>query len=382
MILEVQKFLHNNGLDKLQSDYSIIARRHSEYNNLICLKYNMIDSPMAKTISQECRGLILDEDNDWSIVSYPFNKFFNSAEGLADSIDWNTAKVVEKCDGSLMTLYHYDNKWHVQSSGTADAVGPLNTDIPWREDGKLVTLSPNSFASYFWKIATLTKMDINPLMKSIPTDMCFMFEVMGPLNRIIVRHDISKIVLIGARNIKTGKELTVEDAVKLLPGNVPIVKTYSLKTMEDINTSLPNINPLDQEGYVVLDAEFNRVKVKAPAYVAMHHAKGNEVTFKKLLAIAVAGENDEWVAYFDEHKEDMAIVRNGLSDLIFEVESDYKEIISEVGGEATAKEFAMLAKNTRCPSALFAFRSGKIDSIKSYIRNIRLDSLISLIDFD
>jgi hypothetical protein len=32
------------------------------------------------------------------------------------------------------------------------------------------------------------------------------------------------------------------------------------------------------EGYVIVDANFNRVKVKKPAYVAVHHLKGKSTS--------------------------------------------------------------------------------------------------------
>jgi cobalamin biosynthesis Mg chelatase CobN len=32
---------------------------------------------------------------------------------VSDSIDWHTAQVLEKLDGSLMTLYRYKNTWQV-----------------------------------------------------------------------------------------------------------------------------------------------------------------------------------------------------------------------------------------------------------------------------
>ena len=38
-------------------------------------------------------------------------------------INWKTARVYEKIDGSLMTLYFYDNKWIISSSGKPDADG-------------------------------------------------------------------------------------------------------------------------------------------------------------------------------------------------------------------------------------------------------------------
>jgi hypothetical protein len=56
--------------------------------------------------------LILELDT-WKVMSLAFKKFFNSEEGNAHKIDWNTAKVLEKLDGSLIQVYYdgFVDKW-------------------------------------------------------------------------------------------------------------------------------------------------------------------------------------------------------------------------------------------------------------------------------
>lgn len=58
-------------------------------------------------MQRECRGLVLDEAKDWAVVAMPYTRFFNYGERWASSIDWATAKVFEKMDGSLMTMVRY-----------------------------------------------------------------------------------------------------------------------------------------------------------------------------------------------------------------------------------------------------------------------------------
>jgi hypothetical protein len=54
---------------------------------------------------------VLDEKNDWQIVVFPYEKFFNFNETFAAKLDWDESTVVtEKSDGSLMTLYYYDGR--------------------------------------------------------------------------------------------------------------------------------------------------------------------------------------------------------------------------------------------------------------------------------
>lgn len=64
---------------------------------------------MDVEICQECRGLILDEDDNWKAICYPYKKFFNYNEPLGKAIkmNWTDVNVYEKIDGSLATLYLY-----------------------------------------------------------------------------------------------------------------------------------------------------------------------------------------------------------------------------------------------------------------------------------
>jgi tRNA splicing ligase len=98
--LELQKYLRGSSdvearLAELEATTGIFHRRHKYYTNLVLLKYNMISSPMGEAIVQEARGLVLDQENNWEIVSRAFDKFFNSSEGHAAEIDWSTAQVQE-----------------------------------------------------------------------------------------------------------------------------------------------------------------------------------------------------------------------------------------------------------------------------------------------
>lgn len=73
-------------------------------------------------MQRECRGLVLDEAKDWAVVAMPYTRFFNYGERWASCIDWATAKVFEKMDGSLMTMVccgHYCNMACLQATLTS-----------------------------------------------------------------------------------------------------------------------------------------------------------------------------------------------------------------------------------------------------------------------
>lgn len=132
-----------------------------------------------------------------------------------------------------------------------------------------------------------------------------------------------------------------------------------------------------QEGYVCFDG-LHRLKVKSPRYVAIHHVKGNEVSLRKLLAVAVLGESDEWVAYFPEYQVVLGELRAGLNRLVAELERAHESIMERFGGNPTDKEYALEAKQTVLPAALFSLRRRKIP-IRAFIRGMRLEHLENLL---
>ena len=70
-------FLKREGLDAVTKKLSVATCRHKKHPQLILFKYDQINSPFSSKVVQNCRGIVLDEADDWRIVSYPYDKFFN-----------------------------------------------------------------------------------------------------------------------------------------------------------------------------------------------------------------------------------------------------------------------------------------------------------------
>lgn len=375
MSLHIQNFLRLHGADhqkafaNLKNEFGIDAKVSVRHPSLVLFKYDQIESPMGKPIVQECRGIILDSADDWNVVAYPFNKFFNYGEGHAASIDWKTARVQEKIDGSLMTLYWYGNEWNVASSGNPDAAGEVNG-------------YPFTFRELFWK--TWGEM-------ALTLDTCeefytYMFELTSPYNRVVVPHIETKLTLIGVRSLLSYNDNGYhEDRVDLYDGFFPVVKEFPLTSFDGIMSSFDHIDGVHQEGYVVVDGNFNRVKVKHPQYVALHHMKdAMGGGMKSLVRIVQANEGSEFLTYFPEFTDDYNKVVADFHKLTDGLDLQYEIIFDDANGNSgkvNRKAFAMNATKTRIPGYMFARLDGKVSNVRDYLKDIPIDGLMRMLGY-
>jgi hypothetical protein len=357
--LLVQEFLRNGGtVAGLLEKYAIKSRRHLEFPNLVCFKYNQIDSPFAEPLVRECRGIILDESDGWRVVARTFDKFFNYGEGHAAPIDWPTARVQEKCDGSLMQLYWYRDAWRVASSGMPDASGHV---MSVQQDGT------ESFAALFW--ATFKALGF-----AFPErrEFTYALELMTPQNRVVVPHAQPALVLLAARSVETGEEVR--------PATVwsgpPVVREFSLASFDDCLASFERIDPLRQEGYVVVDGRWNRVKVKHPGYVAIAHMAGGGFTPRRVLDVVRSGETGEILANFPEWRPLFDDLGGRFSGLVAELDASLAALAHIPAGKEGQKAFALEANRTRYPSALFQVRAGKSASVREFLAKVQIDHLL------
>jgi hypothetical protein len=360
MVCLPQNYLRHGGkLEDLKGGRGINHRRHLVYPNLVQLKYDQINSNLADPVVRQCRGLILDENRDWHIVARPFDKFFNFGELHADTIDWSTATVQEKLDGSLMILYWYENTWRVATSGTPDAMGEVSG-------------YPMTFQSLFWDIWAKKRYSL-PLEHN--RHLTFMFELTSPYNRIVVKHETATLRLIGARDNVSGLEKPARNYVLW-----DQVRTYApsyARSFTELQKTFDSIDPVRQEGFVVVDKQFNRVKVKHPGYVALHHMRSN-LSPKRVLEVVRAGEIAEVLVHFPEWREAFELIKARYEGLLMELEQAYRNIQHIV----VRKNFAEKAKETLLPDAMFCMKDQKVSSFKEYLKKVHIDKLAQALEID
>lgn len=365
--LAIQEFLRNGGSPQdLKTQLGISYKYHSQHSNLVLFKYNQKESPSNHPIVVECRGIILDQDDHWNVVAHGFNRFFNYGEGFAAEVDWKNCKVQEKVDGSLCLVFFYKNEWHVATTGMPDASGST----------KCVGMS---FAKYFWNTFTSITSLKTPTSENAK-NFCFLFELTGPHNRIVVPYLTSGLTLLGGRDKRTWKEMQPNELAQFVPG-VPIVREFPLQSIEDILATFKELSPLDQEGYVIVDAHFNRIKCKHPGYVSIHHTQDNW-TDKTCVEVVRSGEVSEVTAT-------VLKMYPQYQTMLEEAKTRYEKLISTIESVYTAnqhcasqKEFALAVKHLPYSAVLFQLRAGKVANVREFLSEYRLDSLMQLLGYN
>jgi hypothetical protein len=357
-MLAIVDFIRKNGLAEAIKEFKIKVK---VYENKLHLKYDQIESNMSLKEVQECRGLILHKES-LEVMSMSFFKFFNHGEGNAVTIDWETARILDKVDGSMMQVYWdpYDKKWYAATTGTAEGEGEVNNK------------SGTTFNELFWQTIDKHGFDISKL----DIRFTYVFELTTPYNIVVKPHGESNVTLLTIRSNKTLEEFSYDNLV--IMGNllgVPLVKSYDLNANNfgDLIRTFEGM-PWSEEGYVVVDANFNRVKIKNPAYCAVHHLKGKTAEHN-ILTIVKSNEIDEFAATFPERKDELYKLKANYDLLIEKLKDVWDELTpvkptSPDGKKlfaATVFELCKKYKLDLFSGLFFSLESGKAASVNEYM---------------
>ncbi len=284
-------YTHEDWVERLSvAPYNLKIKEDGPY---IIFNYDQLNSDFNLSIVQEARGIIFRKGEWANPVCWAFNKFGNYGEGWVKDINWDTAFVSEKVDGSLMKVW-WDGSWKISTNGIIDA---FKAEIG---DARM-----SDFGNYFLEALGKYYNSFGAFIGTLDSDITYMFELVGPYNRVVVPYEEPELYFLGARNKYTGEEYNCSSlmAGALSMGRFKLPHQYPLKSLDDCLRITENFG-WDQEGFVACDANFNRVKIKSPAYVMAHFARNNNViTRKHLLNVILTNEVEEFLCYASDYKE-------------------------------------------------------------------------------
>jgi len=268
---------------------------------------------------------------------------------------------------SLIQLYWdwHQEKWICGTSGMAEAEGEVND-------------KPNtSFSDLFWgTIKTYLRFDTKKLSK----DCTYVFELMTPYNIVVCPHGESKVALLAIRNVRNNLKELDHVKVRLIAEGLglpsPIVYNLGAENIGHLIKTFEGM-PYTEEGYVVCDANFNRVKLKNPAYLAAHHLK-SKTSAHHIMMIVKTNEIDEYGATFPERIEEMNELKHKYDGLILQLELawDILKLAKPKNiTKAEQKKFAMTLFDMikvhphlkEFSGMFFALKDRKADNVKDYM---------------
>jgi len=292
-----------NAITVLKEKYSMLVK---EKDDRILFKYHQIDTPKCH-LTNQCRGVIISADRPHKYVCRGFYRFFNYGEAYVAPVDWGTAKVQEKVDGSLIRIYHHNDSLCIATSGNIDAFdSPLQTPC----------LDKNLY-SY----GDLVQQILPYTMYEVDKNTTYLFELTSPYNRVVVPHKEIKLTFLASIQNDTGEESFVNNT------ELPSVRSFIFSARNVIE--MAEHLPFTEEGYVVVDDKFNRIKVKSPAYLAVHRLKGESYpTVRRVVELIESGETEEFLSYFSEYKDMFSTVRDAIETYCIALDNAYDFVMS------------------------------------------------------
>ena len=367
-MLEIVKFIHEHeDWENLLSNapYNL---KISWDDGFVLFKYNQINSDFNEKICREARGLILDSTDNFKVVRFAFEKFFNLEESFAAHIDWDTAVASEKIDGSIMSVWFGRGKWHLSTNSTIDAFkAGLNSIGPYKNFGEL-----------FESVLPLST------FKNYNKHRCWTFELVSPYNKVVINYPETKVYLLSVRDMDSLDELC-PDAVEMLAdaNGLAVPEHYNFNNKEDYSNLVKEMDDT-HEGIVVRDDNGKRVKIKTLTYFDLHKKKNNGVmTLERVLDLIMKNDQAEFLSYFPEMTPYFDEVAKKYSDAI----KNILEIDVEVTHWKTSrglypnrrKHFAEWVKDKPDKNLYFLaydeklLEKAKDSSAKDFIRLVRME---------
>lgn len=233
---------------KLVADGYLTERSHPEYSQLRIFNYTdkcTFDKHWNE-LTLSARGLVFDIDAK-RLIALPFPKIFNFGELGITELAWlpDVDSVVEKMDGSLGIIFHYDGLWHCATRG--------------------------SFESDQAKWATEKLRGAIAAGLVLEKNYTYLVEIIYEANRVVLHYSKDQLALLGCFDLTTYTEIGVNN---IWPTFEPFT-LFSLPQKYPLHPDVPAwVNTLkDKEVVVVRFVDGSRVKFKTEEYCVLHRIK-------------------------------------------------------------------------------------------------------------
>lgn len=261
-----------------------------------------------------------------------------------------------------MKMWYYQGKWHLSTNGVINAFNAkLDSDLFGKD---------KTFGCLF---VSAQNYDLDMLNQLNP-NYTYMFELVSPYNKIVVNYPATCIYHIGTRDNTTLKEINTDIGIKK-------PKKYEMKTENQVKEAASKL-PFNEEGYVIVDKDYHRVKIKSPEYVNAHRLVSNGTLNRtKILDMIRENEQFEFLSYFPEYDDEFNEIQVKYKDFQETIKNIEKEIKNKIDKCKNKKEFALWIMDNLPKESTFAFMlyDNKVKDYKEFIDNLSSDKIIERI---
>lgn len=307
--MELMNFINQNynWKELIQNKPYCIKIKENEKYMLLKYNYYAEETDWSNPIVKQCRGIILKKDT-LKPVCVPFYRFYNLGQKEADHVNFNNCKIQDKVDGSLIKIWIDENVLHISTNGSIDAyevnlttLGGGPSDITF---GAAVEKLIKNHEGLFFNDGNSTHM----------------FELVTPYNKVVVDYGSDfKLYYLGSRSNNTFEEYRNNE----MYNTFSVVKEFSLTEInENELRELANNRP---EGLVVIDNEYNRVKIKNPQYLLLSKTIDG-LSERTLLEIIAKRDEAEFYATVKDSTAQlrMKTLESKVDSFIDKIEKDKK----------------------------------------------------------
>jgi RNA ligase len=234
------------------------------------------NDPVGSAVRRECRGLVFNQDG--SIISRPYNKFFNVGEKEETQLNkvnlYEPHIVLEKLDGSMIRPIPTPEGFRLATkAGVTDVA--MNAEV-------FIADKPH-YAEF---INTAIQNNFTPI-----------FEWCSRKNRIVVDYPEDQLILTAVRVNESGLYVTYSAMKEVAEQEgIPVVKAVDGLAVQNIELFVKQVREWESdEGVVIRFNSGKMVKVKADDYVLRHKSKDSISQEKNVLECVLGDAVDDLV---------------------------------------------------------------------------------------
>lgn len=279
-----------------------------------------------------CRGLVTDSKGN--VINRVPQKFFNYQEVRTKLPKFESYRIFEKLDGSMISIFWYKDEWIISSRGSFT--------------------SPQ--ADMARHIAT-----VGTFYDRLNKNYCYCFELIHPQNRIVVDYGKTEDLILFYVYEKTQeRELNLHNFSGIFKIAKELNYKYSFKKLTDIIHD-------NEEGFVILLDNGYRFKIKGEEYCRLHKIVTN-CTYKDVWRMLRDKETidinkvpDEWLDWFYQKVGELYFKFRTIKNQV-KKDFDYGENEMNFGKDleyASRKDMALYFQKCNNEHLLFAMVDGK-----------------------